>query len=154
MHPLIARFMGPIWGPSGSNRTQVGPMLSPQTLLSGWVKNINNDRQIPAICLHIKQIYLSADLTHDMIITSLGSSLQQMCLSTLILNTLRLRQNGRHFTDNIFKSIFLNYNLNFKYISLKYACPLGSNSQYVIISLENGLALNRQQAIIWTNQNN
>ena len=32
---LIARFMGPTWGPSGSDRTQVGPMLAPWTLLSG-----------------------------------------------------------------------------------------------------------------------
>ena len=31
----IARFMGPTWGPSGANRTQVGPMLAPWTLLSG-----------------------------------------------------------------------------------------------------------------------
>ena len=33
--PLIARFMGPTWGPSGGDRTQVGPMLAPWTLLSG-----------------------------------------------------------------------------------------------------------------------
>ena len=26
---LIARFMGPTWGPSGADRTQVGPMLAP-----------------------------------------------------------------------------------------------------------------------------
>ena len=32
--PLIARFMGPTWGPSGADRTQVGPMLAPWTLLS------------------------------------------------------------------------------------------------------------------------
>ena len=33
--PLIARFMGPTWGPSGADSTQVGPMLAPWTLLSG-----------------------------------------------------------------------------------------------------------------------
>ena len=33
---LISRFMGPTWGPSGADRTQVGPMLAPWTLLSGW----------------------------------------------------------------------------------------------------------------------
>ena len=33
--PLIARFMGPTWGPSGADRTQVDPMLAPWTLLSG-----------------------------------------------------------------------------------------------------------------------
>ena len=32
---LIASFMGPTWGPSGADRTQVGPMLAPWTLLSG-----------------------------------------------------------------------------------------------------------------------
>ena len=32
-----ARFMGPLWGPSGADRTQVGPMLAPWTLLSGMV---------------------------------------------------------------------------------------------------------------------
>ena len=35
MTPLIAKFMGPTWGPSGADRTQVGPMLAPWTLLSG-----------------------------------------------------------------------------------------------------------------------
>ena len=34
---LIATFMGPTWGPSGADRTQVGPMLAPWTLLSGIV---------------------------------------------------------------------------------------------------------------------
>ena len=32
---LVARFVGPTWGPSGADRTQVGPMLAPWTLLSG-----------------------------------------------------------------------------------------------------------------------
>ena len=32
---LIARFMRPTWGPSGADRTQVGPMLAPWTLQSG-----------------------------------------------------------------------------------------------------------------------
>ena len=33
--PLIARFMGPTWGPSGADRTQVGPVLAPWSLRSG-----------------------------------------------------------------------------------------------------------------------
>ena len=32
---LIAMFMGPTWNPSGADRTQVGPMRAPRTLLSG-----------------------------------------------------------------------------------------------------------------------
>ena len=31
----IAKFMGPTWGPHGSCRPQIGPMLAPWTLLSG-----------------------------------------------------------------------------------------------------------------------
>ena len=31
----VARFTGPTWGPPGSCRTQMGPMLVPWTLLSG-----------------------------------------------------------------------------------------------------------------------
>ena len=34
MSYLIARFMGPSWGPSGADRSQVGPMLALWTLLS------------------------------------------------------------------------------------------------------------------------
>ena len=33
---LIARFMGTTWGPSGADRTQVGPMSAPWTMLSGF----------------------------------------------------------------------------------------------------------------------
>ena len=36
----IARFMGPTWGPSAADRTQVGPMLSPWTLLSGMLSEL------------------------------------------------------------------------------------------------------------------
>ena len=35
-HTETAKFMGPTWGPSGSCRPQMGPMLVPQTLLSGY----------------------------------------------------------------------------------------------------------------------
>ena len=37
MHSLITRFLGPTCGPSGADRTQVGPVLAPCTLLSGLV---------------------------------------------------------------------------------------------------------------------
>ena len=35
MATLIARFMGPTWGPSGADRTQMGPMLAPWTKYKG-----------------------------------------------------------------------------------------------------------------------
>ena len=33
----IAKFMGPTWGPPGSCRPQMDPMLAPSTLLSGGI---------------------------------------------------------------------------------------------------------------------
>ena len=36
---LIARFIWPTWGPSGADRTQVGPMLAPWTLPSEYLVN-------------------------------------------------------------------------------------------------------------------
>ena len=41
---LIARFMGPTWGPSGTDRTQVGPILAPWTLLFGKAKRMSCGR--------------------------------------------------------------------------------------------------------------
>ena len=34
---LIARFMGPTWGPSGADRTQVGPMLAHELCYMGYL---------------------------------------------------------------------------------------------------------------------
>ena len=44
--------------------------------------------------------------------------LEYSCFSTQSFNTLRPRQNGRHFADDIFKCIFLNENL---WISIKFS---------------------------------
>ena len=33
IHTLIARFMGPTWGPSGADRTQMGPILAPMNFV-------------------------------------------------------------------------------------------------------------------------
>ena len=43
---MITTFMGPIWGPAGADRTQVGPMLAPWTLLSGIVSHITNNSTV------------------------------------------------------------------------------------------------------------
>ena len=52
----IAKFMGSTWGPPGSCRPQMGPMLAPWTLLSGY-GNIN--------------VYLRCSLTHSMCLWSI-----------------------------------------------------------------------------------
>ena len=67
------------------------------------------------------------------------------------VNTLRPRQNDRHFADYIFKRIFFNEILwILGKISSRYV-PCGSNWQYSSIASDNGVAPNRRQAIIWSN---
>ena len=62
-----------------------------------------------------------------------------------MFNTLRLRQNGRHFPDDIFKRIFLNENVWIPIkISLKFV-PKGP------IKNIPALVQIRRQAIIWSN---
>ena len=40
MTPQIAKLMGPTWGPPGSCRPQMDPMLAPWTLLSGMLSSM------------------------------------------------------------------------------------------------------------------
>ena len=68
-----------------------------------------------------------------------------------LFNTLRPRQNGRHFSDDIFKSILLDENVwtSIK-ISLNYF-PKGPIYNIPALGSDNGLAPTRRKAIIWTN---
>ena len=74
---------------------------------------------------------------------AIGFLLWVQFLIHVILNTLRPRQNGRNFADDIFKCIFLNENawISIK-ISLRFV-PQGP--------INNIPAPGRRQAIIWTN---
>ena len=65
----------------------------------------------------------------------------------ILVNTLRPRQNGHHFPDDILKHIFLNkYCCILKKISLTFV-PQGAINNSSIRS-DNGLVLARRQAII------
>ena len=57
----IARFMGPTWGPPGSCRPQMGPMLAPWTLLSGWPIISGRCQYLCLSMHHDHQVYLSID---------------------------------------------------------------------------------------------
>ena len=67
------------------------------------------------------------------------------------VNTLRPRQHGHHFPDDIFRCIFLNENIWIAInISLSIV-PKGPIDNIPAFGSNNGLAPVRQQAIIWTN---
>ena len=53
----IAKFMGPTWGPPGSCRPQMGPMLAPWTLLSGYTP--------PGISAELYIFLFSLKKSHD-----------------------------------------------------------------------------------------
>ena len=65
----IVRFMGPTWGPPGSCRPQMGPMLAPWTLLSGKLcfvftsSIIVNPPQVTGPLMPAAAVILSAQLS-------------------------------------------------------------------------------------------
>ena len=77
---LIARFKGPTWGPSGAERTQVGPMLSPWTLLSGRLFWNQSSKHCVAPCL-IMTNYIC-------FLTYLGPSIRCLYLNFVYFNTM------------------------------------------------------------------
>ena len=69
--PQMAKFKGPTWGPPGSCRPKMGPMLAPWTLLSGtlWCLVICGHSAVQIWFLHtygtIGRVYLvRQELTH------------------------------------------------------------------------------------------
>ena len=67
----MARFMGPTWGPSGADRTQVGPMLTPWTLLSGSATTgLINSNSI----LHVNWNHLGPHICNVMVTCLSGPS--------------------------------------------------------------------------------
>ena len=60
---LIARFIGLTWGPSGADRTQVGPMLAPWTLLSGKALFfvVSQHSEYMLLCLEFIMLFMMVD---------------------------------------------------------------------------------------------
>ena len=89
-------------------------------------------------------------LTLEKVLQCREDSFYHQCvdiLSDAVINTSRLRQNGRHFQDDIFKCIFLN---EYIWISIKISLqfvpsgPINNIPALVQIGA-------RRQAIIWIN---
>ena len=92
----IMKFMGPIWGPPGSCRPQMGPMLAPWTLLSG--KSFLLEALFSLYCRYIVAVVdLLMQWYH---IHGQGFSrncvdlilLEYSCLITITVKTLRLEK--------------------------------------------------------------
>ena len=101
-YSLIARFMGPTWGPSGTDRTQVGPMLAPWTLLSGLAA-ANGTKWQANKALKIWRLTPLQQFKLVWISLVIGDKHRR--------NKSRRRQSGQHLTCDIFKYISLNENV-------------------------------------------
>ena len=104
---LIARFMGLIWGPPGAERTQVGPMLAPWTLLSGlWIKSNLYGRLINVLWEYpiagtseSHQICCEIDIASDVIIQ------HAQCIHNRIPKTDRCQMLLPFGAQSLFKSV-------------------------------------------------
>ena len=68
---LFERFMGPTWCPSGADRTRVGPILAPWTLLSGkWPFFLNSYLTGYNIAMYTRQKLLLSQsiIEHSMVL--------------------------------------------------------------------------------------
>ena len=73
----------------------------------------------------------------------------QTNISMTIFNSSRPGQNGRHFTDDIFRCIFVNEKFcNLTKISLKFIPKGPIDNNPAMFFLDNGLAPNRQQLML------
>ena len=68
MPSLVARFMGPAWGPPGADRTQVGPVLAPRTFLSGILTahhfNIGRQKSQNPFSIYVITTFWAMSLRH------------------------------------------------------------------------------------------
>ena len=137
----IAKFMGSIWGPPGSCRPQMGPMLAPRTLLSGiFFEMPTRSREIlwhfECSQLHQEQLYAKRT---PLLLPHKPPHLTHLPWTKW--PPFRRRQFQKHFLE------WRYFNFKWNFIEI---CSLGSSWQYVSIGLDNGLAPCRRQAIIWT----
>ena len=98
--PQIAKFMGPTWCPPGSCRPQMGPMLSPWTLLSGI---IGSEDIAPAGILTIRKG------SHFWALQSIGGIVHQFIqqISTTMFKLLNEVVSGRCMFSTWARIVFL-----------------------------------------------
>ena len=137
---LIACVMGPTWGPSGADRTQMGPILAPWTLLSDNLSTSIGIKIIPVPedqpwWIWVKHSYPMwwgwlKTVTHT---KRHGHVLLEMCLLTIYLKLL--------FRKCMFSSL--------NHISLP--CVPRSIWKITGTGFPNGVTSNKGYAITWSN---
>ena len=108
---LISRFMGPTWGPSGANRTQVGPMLAPQP-----PRTANSCKAISyKVCCHCREecftvpshwcvLYWTGQGTIKIILVEIVH--QSLCITFFVVNILTCTYHSNISLNKIFQLKF------------------------------------------------
>ena len=91
---LISRFIGPTWGPSGADRTQMGPMLAQWTLLSGVVS--------PTQKMNLIHLHISSD---GAFCTSHNVWNQEDTFSWRIVIDVHYNKNVKHYKSQIMHKV-------------------------------------------------
>ena len=84
--PLIARFMGPTWGPSEADRTQVGPIFATWTLLSGvlhmlLLRQVRPSRLYDQTDVRSTGKQLNLPKSYSRYVLSIGQIFSRKCIS-------------------------------------------------------------------------
>ena len=135
-HQATSHYLSQCWprslSPYGVSRSQ-------------WVNLLS---EVMCVCVSFWMIF-SAASDENFIKRMTDCSILVVELGPDDFNTLRLRQNGRHFEDNIFECIYFNENICISIkISLKFV-PRGLIDNKV--TLVQIMVWHRWRAIIWTN---
>ena len=118
----IAKFIGPTWGPPGSRRPQMGPMLTPWTLLSGMLSHAHTYKfvggkitevKIELICLQCERIDERIGQNH--------SPKASICLFVPICYIILLIFHPRTFSSNP-PFLALRPKSHYHEIHLRYSC--------------------------------
>ena len=116
----MAKFLGPTWGPPGSYRPQMGPMLAPGTLLSGHLHY--RLRQTLAIC----STYLLQDKIEANLQTIILSAILSIVLErqSLHWNRALLLTGTKPSTHTLWiTSIQAQQSLSMELVYFFYFCP-------------------------------
>ena len=117
---------------------------------------LNYDRKLCSTGLQPFKLIAREHYFASLLPPHLSQALSQHSISYMnpptSFSTLRARQNGHRFANDIFKPFAWMKCLNFDW-NFTDVCSQGSNWQNASIGPDNGLATNRRLAIIWTNGN-
>ena len=147
--------MGPTWGPSGTDRTQVGPMVAPWTMLSGLLEDV------------VGSIYMRSVLKW-ITVTWQGWEDTRIMFQKWLLVDIKIKMNGNPVSWKIRLTFpVLGYSKPQRHmnksvwswdgrLALRYLTHWGRTthiciSKLTIIGSDNGLSPGWRQAIIWTN---